>query len=233
MKTCSRCNHPKPVDQFVKSTVTKSGFGAHCLECDRQRVSRRRDDPVVRAARRQYSTEYRFSKLETVRANDRQRMQEAQAWINGYKTDPCKDCRGSFPTCCMDFDHVRGHKVGGIGQLLGYNKERLLQEIAKCDLVCACCHRVRTHGHRSNLNPHRWKYYAKVDALKTHPCKDCGEVKHPVAMDFDHVRGSKVASISQMRSMSWGLVLVELAKCDLVCACCHRVRTQTRRLEAA
>ena len=45
----------------------------------------------------------------------------------------------------MDFDHVRG-KTAGISRLLQANVSmtRLLAEIAKCDLVCSNCHRIRT-----------------------------------------------------------------------------------------
>lgn len=39
----------------------------------------------------------------------------------------------------------------------------------------------------------------------------------------------QIATIAQMRSRAWGLVLVELSKCDLVCANCHRIRTRNRR----
>jgi hypothetical protein len=45
----------------------------------------------------------------------------------------------------MDFDHVRGQKAFNIGNCrYDVSVERLLQEIAKCDVVCAVCHRLRT-----------------------------------------------------------------------------------------
>lgn len=60
------------------------------------------------------------------------------------KNKPCTDCKNKFPSVCMDFDHVRGHKVAGVSKLLARSWEVIKQEIAKCDLVCANCHRIRT-----------------------------------------------------------------------------------------
>jgi len=48
-------------------------------------------------------------------------------------------------------------------------------------------------------------------------------------MDFDHVRGTKVANLGDVvRDWSVHRLLVEAAKCDLVCANCHRNRTASR-----
>jgi hypothetical protein len=60
---------------------------------------------------------------------------------------------------------------------------------------------------------------------------DCGMVnlEHPEIFDFDHVRGEKVANISALVTKGPVADLItELAKCDVVCACCHRIRTYTR-----
>lgn len=51
-------------------------------------------------------------------------------------------------------------------------------------------------------------------------------------MDFDHLSDKDLA-ISHMRSrgMSRANILAEMAKCELVCANCHRIRTQQRYRE--
>ena len=64
------------------------------------------------------------------------------------KNHPCMDCGGTFPPECMDFDHVRGEKVCGVGLLVEDTTGKLDAEIAKCDLVCANCHRIRTKSLR-------------------------------------------------------------------------------------
>lgn len=51
----------------------------------------------------------------------------------------------------MDFDHVSGEKVITIAALLRYcSPSRLLSEIAKCELVCANCHRIRHEKRRES-----------------------------------------------------------------------------------
>jgi hypothetical protein len=113
----------------------------------------------------------------------------------------------------------------------------ILSEIDKCDLVCACCHRIRTWGTRNVvIRPDVQRSLDKIALLKEAPCMDCGGFFPPAAMDFDHVRGEKLSSISKLVSDSarWELVVIEIEKCDLVCANCHRLRTNLRRLlEAA
>jgi len=46
----------------------------------------------------------------------------------------------------MDFDHVRGVKHANVMELVStLSKKRIDQEIAKCEIVCSNCHRIRTH----------------------------------------------------------------------------------------
>jgi hypothetical protein len=58
----------------------------------------------------------------------------------------CPDCKQHYPAPAMDFDHVRGQKVRAISGMVsgGYGWDALLEEIAKCEIVCANCHRIRT-----------------------------------------------------------------------------------------
>lgn len=70
-----------------------------------------------------------------------------------------------------------------------------------------------------------------VDGLKAEPCTDCGHSFPSDAMDFDHVRGVKVANISDLLDGSRARLDAELLKCELVCATCHRQREMNRRLD--
>lgn len=61
-------------------------------------------------------------------------------------------------------------------------------------------------------------------------CADCGYSAHPAALDFDH-RPGEVKELSIGRQVSNAGIerlLAEVAKCDVVCANCHRVRTIER-----
>lgn len=67
--------------------------------------------------------------------------------------------------------------------------------------------------------------------LRHDVCSECGELKHPAVMQFDHVpeRGVKVFLISDGRHHSVKNFNIELAKTDLVCGDCHLLRTWERR----
>jgi hypothetical protein len=60
-----------------------------------------------------------------------------------------------------------------------------------------------------------------------HPCLDCGE-SDPIVLEFDHLRDKEFSISSGVRDRNWASVLDEIAKCDVVCANCHRRRTAKR-----
>jgi len=64
------------------------------------------------------------------------------------KDGPCVDCGVSFPSYVMQFDHVRGDKLIKVSDLSLSSDAVLVTEIAKCDLVCGNCHKIRTHTRR-------------------------------------------------------------------------------------
>lgn len=79
---------------------------------------------------------------------------------------------------------------------------------------------------------HRARNHSRVMAyLDEHPCTDCGE-SDPVVLDFDHLPGHvKRFTISRAvgaSTRSWTSILAEIAKCEVVCANCHRRRTAAR-----
>jgi hypothetical protein len=60
-------------------------------------------------------------------------------------------------------------------------------------------------------------------------CADCGYRGHPAALDFDHLPGfEKLKSVGSMTGCAWEDIEAEIAKCDVVCSNCHRVRTWRR-----
>lgn len=113
----------------------------------------------------EYGRAWRKKNRERVNANARARRElnparfKAQAdrkyarfrlWLDGLKDKPCADCRTKYPPECMDFDHVVGPKLFKIGDSVGRTRETTLAEIAKCELVCANCHRIRTKERGKN-----------------------------------------------------------------------------------
>ena len=78
-------------------------------------------------------------------ANGRLRCAERTAFISWVKIGVgCYDCGYNEHPAALDFDHVRGGKTAGLGQMQTYSLVAIQAEMMKCEVVCANCHRVRT-----------------------------------------------------------------------------------------
>jgi hypothetical protein len=69
-----------------------------------------------------------------------------------------------------------------------------------------------------------------LDYLETHPCIDCG-ITDVRVLEFDHVRGTKIDCVSVGVKDSWSVekLTEEINKCEVRCANCHKIMTDTRR----
>ena len=88
-----------------------------------------------------------------------------------------------------------------------------------------------THGH-ANRRTHRRKIRARIAIIKLElGCADCGYHAHAEALEFDHLPGSKKLFGLAVAAghYSWKDIEAEMAKCEVVCANCHRIRTASRR----
>lgn len=94
--------------------------------------------------KKQWYQEHKEEQLDRVARN----VQKLKDLAREAKSVPCLDCGVSYPYYVMDFDHRDPQtKVANVSTLvIKGNRQMLLEEIAKCDVVCANCHRVRTHG---------------------------------------------------------------------------------------
>lgn len=112
----------------------------------------RKKNPEFREKQRLVSNAYNAEHREERLAYQKARQEERKTFINSFKDAPCKDCGQKFPTYCMDFDHVRGEKKDNIANMKSNRTfKRIQEEIEKCDLVCAICHRIRTQNRLSGL----------------------------------------------------------------------------------
>jgi hypothetical protein len=125
-KTCTKCELTKDISQFQPiQRRGKTYYLGMCRECSGK-----------------YQRNYKkTSESGATVEQKRQVVQQA-------KDVPCMDCGNRFPPECMDFDHVRGVKRAGIAKMvvIPYSMQSLREEMAKCDVVCACCHRIRTNA---------------------------------------------------------------------------------------
>jgi hypothetical protein len=174
---------------------------------------------------------------ERSRNNKIQRLLQNKIQIHAYlSTHPCADC-GQVDIRLLEFDHVQGQKFREIADLFtwGSNWSTLEAEIAKCEIRCANCHRIKSieqgKGWRSTQPAKQLRYsYQMVRIyLQEHSCVDCGCSDIRV-LEFDHVSGQKIDAISHMLSQNcgWPRIKSEIAKCEVRCANCHRIKTIER-----
>ena len=100
---------------------------------------------------REYSKKW-YQKDTEIKIAKRRRTSEIARQINlkyirGLKeSNSCTDCGKFYPFYVMHFDHLPGSiKVSGLSQMRTWSLEKIKTEIAKCELVCANCHAIRTY----------------------------------------------------------------------------------------
>ena len=72
-----------------------------------------------------------------------------RAFLDDVKSRPCADCGNEYPPCVMDFHHSdRTTKEFNVS-ILSMGIERLAEEIVKCEVLCANCHRLREWSPRA------------------------------------------------------------------------------------
>lgn len=140
MKRCTKCGQELPVDDFPLRRKGEEARQPYCRTCKAvmQRNWYLKNRDVHRANVARTGRE--------VRARIRARN---QALVRELKAQPCSMCGGCFPVEVMDFDHQRGTKMANVSALMNRSTAVLRAEIAKCEVICAVCHRIRTMQSRS------------------------------------------------------------------------------------
>ncbi|MBO0778932.1 MAG: hypothetical protein J2P37_08925 [Ktedonobacteraceae bacterium] len=225
-KICIRCGEERDAEEDFRWEYKTRGIRmARCKYCQSE-LSKHH----YQKNKHIYNERTRIRKAQTISENTHR--------IADYLSrHPCVDCGQTDPRL-LEFDHINGKKYRGIARLIswGFNWQIIEAEIAKCEIRCANCHRIKTieksRGGRSTqpLRKPRKKTWQLLYAyLSTHPCVDCGYTDIRV-LEFDHVHGDKTDEISHMLSQGcgWARISSEIAKCEVRCANCHRIKTNER-----
>lgn len=136
-RPCAMCGGKLLLSEFCFYRKDKK-YSSYCLACMRSRN--------LSNAKRKYALDIVVSR-KTAREKIYKHKQSKVVLVNELKSiTPCADCGRIFPPVCMDFDHCLGEKRANIAALVhSYaSMEDLRTEINKCEIVCACCHRIRT-----------------------------------------------------------------------------------------
>ncbi len=131
MKKCNKCNKIK--EKFRPQSRS-------CTDC-------------YRAYRRKYHLENREKVNAYKRKYARRKRKEMSDFLNKIKEDSgCIDCKNKLRSYQLHFDHLPKYtKKFNISEFKWskVNKE-LMDEIAKCEVVCANCHAERTWNRYKN-----------------------------------------------------------------------------------
>jgi len=98
---------------------------------------------------RKYYHENRERQLPLALARRHRAYLEKREFTAKTKNRPCIDCGVRYPYYVMDFDHKKGTvKVNDVAYMMtrNWSLKRIKEEILKCEVVCANCHRIRTYG---------------------------------------------------------------------------------------
>ncbi len=212
---------------------------------------------------RPYNVSYYWRNRQTEIDRVMRRQRATLEWLRALRRVPCMDCGKTLPPHVMDFDHRDPNAKSfslAADKVLLKNRALLEAEVAKCDVICANCHRIRTAAQyaegvlefgfkpsetaarTSELQKHRerWRRRRKEQMdvlvrLRSMPCMSCGEAFPTCCMEFDHRDGVlKNGLVSRMAGrVKIATLLEEVAKCDIVCSNCHRDRSFHQRQSRA
>jgi len=221
MKQCLKCNKTKNDDCYVVQSKASDGLFPWCKECHKEyRKSKYNED-------KRKSLNYTNSKRKL-------RIK----WLQELKSNtPCTDCKEIYDPWCMDFDHIAslGEKVSGVSRMVLENrsKDSILEEIKKCELVCLLCHNRRTNnrlndtlGSTRKYGLHEQRNIDVINKFKNNQCSICSKQYETFNMQCDHINPSeKLFDISALKSRKLETLELELAKCQVLCALCHRQKS--------
>lgn len=126
-KKCPSCKTDKTTDCFAKNARKKDGLQSTCKECRKVYFKKHYEN------NKKYYRE---------KAYDR-KLKVQKTFIEWLSTKSCMDC-GTADIRVLDFDH-RGDKQHNVSHLINIGQDKkAYEEMKKCDIVCANCHRIRT-----------------------------------------------------------------------------------------
>jgi hypothetical protein len=129
-KRCCTCGQERPLSDFNRRASSEDGLQFRCRACSREWYERNKIAHVQNVVRRNRGFRVQLTAL-------------IGDYLLGH---PCVDC-GEADIRCLEFDHRdRSTKKDNVARMMASALpwHFILEEIAKCDVRCANCHRRRT-----------------------------------------------------------------------------------------
>ncbi len=132
MKRCPRCKRRRQLKSFalLSRKAECPLYDCYCIDCEREyQAAWYRKLPVEKKALR--------------REKQLQRRRKLRRRLYMYLLEhPCIDCGESDPVV-LEFDHTKARKQAGVSRMMASDRPwaRIMEEISKCVVRCANCHR--------------------------------------------------------------------------------------------
>jgi hypothetical protein len=134
-KRCAHCREVKPLDEFSWSNRKKGIRQKQCKECmsyfGKRHYARHKAEVLARKKRR-----------------DEKHREKLRKYVWKYlKEHGCEECGERDPRV-LEFDHIDPHeKRATVSEMVAgaYSMDSLKEEIGKCRVLCANCHRKKSY----------------------------------------------------------------------------------------
>jgi hypothetical protein len=138
VKGCGKCRSWLPLEDFSVDQNSKTGLGFWCKSCSSANT------------RKHYKSWVKDqSWLDSKRQKGRDLASVAKQKAVDYMGNKCYDCELSYPDYIYDFHHLSGNtKIDNPSAILKRSWEEAKNELDKCVMLCANCHRERHYGSR-------------------------------------------------------------------------------------
>jgi hypothetical protein len=133
-KYCGTCGEKKNKRDFNKNRSRSDGLNSICRKCSNKKS-------------KEYYLENTDKHKKVIIERNKKNIKKLQGLVLEYlKLNPCIDC-GETNAIVLEFDHRDGEdKYFEISQGIrkGLSWDKIKNEMDKCDVRCANCHRIRT-----------------------------------------------------------------------------------------
>lgn len=127
MKLCRKCNTIKDRCQFSLNRNKSDGLNSQCKLCHKEYAK----------------DHYKDNKSSYKENKTRRSVKYLQEFYGYLKQQCCTDC-GNSNFMVLEFDHLHDKSFNISDKVWFTPLNTLMEEISKCEVVCANCHRIRT-----------------------------------------------------------------------------------------
>lgn len=135
-KVCTSCKEEKPLSDYLFRSKEKGTYHSSCRECYKK--IRRRS--------------YLKRNGESDKKRSKRNRQKNREWFKEYKDGlSCIRCSEDHPSCIVFHHSDPVEKYENVSTMVseGYGKERILNEINKCIVLCPNCHSKEHYNEES------------------------------------------------------------------------------------